>query len=145
MTERQLELCPNFSHSEIKKANGKLSGIDFETFMRLQNLRIAIKRRIYFQINGINSGNHFLESHPKGKAYDIYFDSRDGIIAFHDAISILKKALLVGFNEIGLYWNGIMYSFHFGRGSKYRFWSAEKKTEKKDWAYHSLIVDPKKF
>jgi len=141
MTKRQIDLFPNFSHGEIIKAGGKLSGIDFRAFAKLQNFRTAINRRVKFQKNGINSGKHNSKEHDDGKAFDIRFDKRDGVVKFTDVNGYVKAALTVGFKGIGVYWNGTEYSMHLDDGKTLDWWSAHKINRK--WAYLAFLQDPR--
>jgi len=149
MTKRQLDLFPNFSHGEIKRSGGRLAGIDFRAFAKLQNFRFAIGRRVKFQKNGINSGNHNSPEHEAGKAFDIRFDKRDGVVTFAEINRFVKEAIKVGFRGIGIYWNRTEYSLHLDDGSTFDWWSAHKikvrhgKAYRYKWAYMPFLNNPR--
>lgn len=144
MTQKELDLCLNFSKKEIEATGAKIDDIDFNSFHKLQYFRRSINRRVKFQLNGITSGNHSSEEHKEGKAFDIYFDKRDGIVDFGKAKRYIYAAVVEGFTGIGLYYNGKMYSLHLDCGEKIRRWIAGKKEGEKNWKYFSFVNDPKK-
>lgn len=140
MDRQQLSFTPHFSEKEITRTGAKLKDINFESMYKLEVFRVRIGRRVLFQKNGITTGDHSSEGHKKGKAFDVRFDTRDGKVDFAFCLKALKTALSVGFVVIGLYFNGIEYSFHLEDSEEYRFWRAVK--DGKGWKYFGLIADP---
>jgi hypothetical protein len=145
MTQNQLDLCPNFDKKEIEATGAKIADIDFSAFMVLQNFRIAINRSLYFQEDGITSGIHDSKQHPEGKAFDIYFNDKNGKVTYEVIKQYFYIALRVGFRRIGIYYNGVMYSMHLDIGPEYGFWIAAKGKKIKSWVYNSFLTDPKKI
>ena len=146
MTKRELARCPNFTGSEVSRAGGTLSRIHYDSFILLQIFRSRIKRRIKFQYNGITGGKHSAPEHPKGKAFDIRFNSKDGKVTWIKIKRYIILALRIGFTEIGIYYNGVEYSMHLGCGNRYAFWMAYKRKGKRKWeAYRNLFNNPQYF
>lgn len=135
MTKENFKLITYFTQKEIETTGAKIEDIDFRTLKTLDRLRSKIGIPIKLQINGITTGRHSSPYHKFGKAVDFYFIKPINFRLVYD------KMLLIGFNGIGIYWNGKMYSYHGDSGDSFRFWKAKK--IKGVWQYSELIADPK--
>ena len=72
----------------------------------------------------------------EGMAVDIAFREEDGAV---DIQEIFICALQAGYTGIGIYWNGIAWSFHFDLRPIYAFWTAVKGHREIAWIYRPLL------
>lgn len=141
MTDAQISQLRYFTKEEIAKTDANISGLQFPLFQRLDLLRNRLGRKIRLLRNGLNTGNHKSIEHSQGLACDFYLDPRDGEVDYY---FVFKCAIDCGFNKIGIYWNGLQYSFHLAIAQKAAFWSATKTKTGEPWKFDGLIVDPAK-
>lgn len=138
MTEKECkQLEPYFSKKEIEATGAKLEEVSFVLFQKLLKLRLALDIRMKLLHNGLTTGNHKSEFHPKGEAVDFFLASSV------DPYWVFKQAVKVGFLRVGIYWNGQTYSFHLDLGSEPAFWFGVKSKKGEPWKFGRLIVDPK--
>lgn len=134
----------NFTKKEVEETGAKLEDVKLALMRSIQKFREYIRRRVILVENGITTGNHKSIMHPDGKAIDGTLYIEDGPINIH---ILFKGALEAGFKGIGIYWNGIQYSFHFDLRNNYAFWIGIKDSKKgvKKWIWKSLLQDPAKI
>jgi len=138
MTEKECkQLEPYFSKKEIEATGAKLEEVSFALFQRFVNFRKAIEIKIKLLHNGITTGNHKSEFHPKGEAVDFFLASSA------DPYWVFKQAVKAGFLGVGIYWNGEGYSFHLDLRKEPAFWFGVKSKKGDPWKFGRLIVDPK--
>jgi len=132
-----------FSEAEVAGTGANVLGVDFHLMLKYDKWRSNLNTRVDLLHNGLNSGDHSSEWHPKGMAGDSCTPDKE--ISPQEAF---KAALKAGFFGIGIYWNGHAYSYHLDIGRGYRLWIAKriiKDDGSKSWQYHSLISDPKQL
>lgn len=137
MLEENFSEIKYFTADEIKKTGADIKDVQLKTIMAIDQYRKFIGQPVYLADNGITSGGHKAEEHPKGLAIDNYVKRE---ITADQAV---KCALMAGFRGIGVYWNGIMYSFHFDLREKFEFWTGKKVLGGPSWTYGRLIIDPR--
>ena len=103
----------NFTPAEVTRTNANLADVKIVTLVSLQEVRTNIARRIHLIRNGLTTGNHVAVEHPNGLAVDSHLDLRDGPITSNTLRMLFVHAIRAGFTGIGIYWNGVAYSFHF--------------------------------
>ena len=144
MTRDDFALLENFTYREVERTGAKIKGVKFQTMWTLQLVRTRIKKRIRLMANGLNSGKHKSKEHPDGEAVDFAVAA---IKTFAQVMTVIYYMLEAGFKGIGVYWNGVAYSFHGDIGRR-RMWATIKVKSKtnprvKVWEYHRLLVDPR--
>lgn len=112
----------DFSPEEIAKTGARLEDVRLVLFVCLQNFRTALRQNISLLFNGLTTGFHVSPEHPRGEAVDFIIS---GDIDIRRVVVLLIRA---GFNGIGVYWNGQIYSFHADLRSVERFaiWTGVK-------------------
>lgn len=140
----ETHLIENFTAKEVTDTGAALGDVQLNLMIALQRFRSLIKRRVKLIVNGMTTGKHKAIWHPQGLAADIYLLPEDGIVPINH---IFKSALAAGFKGIGIYYNGVMYSFHLDLRLDLDWWGGYKNPKKgiKDWKYYPLINDPSKF
>ena len=139
MTDDEFKQVQCFTRKEIEATGAKLADVQLSLFLRMDKFRKLLNRRVRLLNNGLTTGNHKSIEHSQGKACDCYLDPRDGKTDFY---FVFKCAIDAGFNKIGIYWNGSVYSFHLASAPKSAFWSATKGKTGEPWKFASLILDP---
>jgi len=143
MKEDDFKAIPFFPEKEICATGARLEDVQLETIQALQVWRVMINRTVHLQFNGLTSGEHKAIQHSRGLAVDCFLSQKEGGTNDFRVMSIhAMQALEAGFKGIGIYWNGLMYSYHFDLGP-YRFWSASKKQGENAWNYKTLLCDPR--
>lgn len=142
MTKEQLNTLLFTKEKDIVDNHGTVEGMDYQTLLNFDNLCLNLQDygcKAIILDNGLNSGDHVSESHKKGEAIDFTIDK--DILLF----TIIVLMVRAGFNGIGVYYNGNVYSFHGDIGS-IRQWVGFKKKGEKQWhPYLNLVNDPKQF
>ena len=111
-----------------------------ESRLLFQPERVIIDRRVGLLLNGMTTGDHKAPEHPAGLAVDGYFFPADGAVEVGD---IVKAALEAGFHGIGVYWNGVQFSFHLDLRPTYNFWYGSKEAPGVgSWKFSSLFITP---
>lgn len=132
-----------FTPGEIEATGAKLENVQLTTILKLNVVRHELQRRIHLLHNGLTTGKHSAEEHPKGLAVDWHLDLRDGPIDFALVKRVVYDSLYAGFRGIGAYWNGEAYSFHTDCRHNYGMWYGLK-DDNNEWEYGDLLVDPKR-
>jgi len=130
----------DFTPEEVELTGATLEGIQLRLMVSLQTFRTIMDRRVGLLVNGMTSGGHKAKEHFLGLAVDGFLYPDEGPM---DIDLIFKAALTAGCKGIGIYWNGIQYSFHLDLRPEYGFWSGHKvaKNMVKTWRYVSLLKD----
>lgn len=130
----------NYTPDEVINTGAMLDDVQLRTMIALQTFRTILDRRVGILFNGMTTGKHKAKEHPMGLAVDGFLYPDDGVI---DTSVIFKAAVTAGFKGIGIYWNGIQYSFHLDLRSDYGIWGGYKDVNigLKKWTYVSLLVD----
>jgi len=130
----------NFPKEEVLHTGALLGDVQLKLMLALQTFRILVDRRVGLIVNGLTTGDHKAKEHFLGLAVDGFLWPADGPI---DMNLIFKAALTAGFKGIGIYWNGLQYSFHLDLRDVYGFWGGYKDKKKgiKDWIYIPILID----
>ena len=126
-----------FTQKEIEQTGAKIEDVDLSTLSSLDDLREFLGIPTHLMFNGVTTGNHKSEGHPKGKAIDCHMRE------YPYYYKVFQAALKFGFNKIGIYFNGSIYSYHLEKSFVPAFWTGVKKPAMKHWEYGPLIIDPK--
>jgi len=130
----------NYTPEEVEATGAKLEAVQARTMIALQAFRTALNRRVKLIPNGMTTGKHKAPEHPAGLAVDCMLYAEDGKIAVN---TLVEAALNAGFRGIGIYWNGVLFSFHLDLRKSYQLWYGEKpKPGVGDWKYRDLFVSP---
>lgn len=134
----------NFTVQEVMDTGCSLGSVDVKTMISTQRFREYVRRRVKLIENGLTTGGHKAPWHPRGLAVDSYLLPEDGPINIH---LIFKGALTAGFKGIGIYWNQILWSFHFDHRPDYAFWGGVKDEPRliKEWQWYSILRDLRKI
>lgn len=138
MTQEEAKSLVHFTAEEIESTGAKLADVKYLLFQRMDKFREDIKRSVHPLHNGITTGSHKSAEHPDGRACDFYLDAADGPV---DAYYTYKRLIDAGFNRIGVYYNGSVWSFHAAYGPRSGFWSGRKKARGTPWVYDKLRFD----
>lgn len=126
-----------YTPDEITATGAKLEDVQLETIQAADRFRALVGKRVHPLFNGITTGNHKSKEHEDGLAIDVWVEGHPS------PYFVFKRALDAGFTRIGVYWNGVAYSFHLALGAKHGFWTAYKSDpDVKQWTYGRIIVDP---
>jgi len=130
----------NYTPEEVRDTGAMLGDVQLRLMISLQTFRTILDRRVGLLGNGMTTGSHKAKEHPRGLAVDCFLYPDDGDI---NTSELFKAALESGFKGIGIYWNGIQYSFHLDLRSVYGFWGGYKDSAKgvKTWQYTSLLTE----
>ncbi len=130
----------NYTPGEVINTGAILADVQLRTMIAQQTFRTILDRRVGLLVNGITTGNHKAVEHPLGLAIDSFLYPDDGPT---DSGEIFKAAVTAGFKGIGIYWNGVQYSFHLDLRSDYGIWGGYKDVNLglKKWTYVSLLAD----
>ncbi len=130
----------NYTPEEVTNTGAMLDDVQLRLMLSVQAFRTILDRRVGIFVNGLTTGNHKAIEHGLGLAGDGFLYPSDGPT---DTNLILKAALTAGFKGIGIYWNGVQYSFHLDLRNEYGFWGGYKDVTKgvKDWVYTSLLTE----
>ena len=137
MNQSNFRLIKYFTQKEVEATGANIEDVDFDALNALDDLRDYLNCPIYLIHNGMTTGKHKSDGHVKGLAIDCYI-SYD--IHYY---KVFQAALKFGFNKIGIYWNGSIYSYHLEIAWVPAFWMGTKKIGEKNWTYGNLIKDPK--
>jgi hypothetical protein len=137
MTEQDFSLMniARINAQMIRDTGAKLEDVQADTIGKLSRLCNLLSLDPVLQHNGLTTGKHASETHPRGQAVDFAFASP---VHFE---SVVKAMLTVGFKGIGVYWNGRIYSYHGDTRPGFAFWVGRKNAAG-GWAYDKLLVDP---
>ena len=127
-----------FSAEEIEATCAKLADVQASLMSSLNRLRNLVGQPFALLKNGLTTGNHASCYHGKGLAADVVIGN--GLVTH--TTDVLFKAIRIGFNGVGLYHNGLIYSWHFDLRETPSTWSAVKGREG-TWMYSPLMVDPR--
>lgn len=94
---------PNFTREEVAK-HGDLSKIEIRVLYKLQELRSLL--RVPISIIAIIKESTW---HKNGHAIDFVFNGKLNGLHVNELVELM---LTVGFTGIGVYWNGVAWSFH---------------------------------
>jgi hypothetical protein len=139
MTEQDFVLMSitRITPAMVRDTGAKLEDVQAETIGRLNRVCNLINQDPILLRNGITTGDHKSETHPRGQAIDWAF-AKD--VAPSD---VFKAVLTAGFHGYGIYWNGKVYSYHADTRQSYAFWTAVKSPSQPGWRYGEMLVDPK--
>lgn len=137
MIEDDFEAIKHFTQKEVEATGADIEDVDFDALNALDYMRNYLCCPIHLIHNGMTTGNHKSEGHPNGVAIDCYMSENIHIY------KVFQAALKFGFNKIGIYWNGSIYSYHLEIAWVPAFWMGTKKIGEKNWTYGNLIKDPK--
>jgi len=129
----------NFTPGEVQATGARIEDVNVFLLVALQRLRIALDRPITLLPAGLTTGSHASFQHPNGTAADIVVHGAGTDIT---PKRVIYSAIDAGFRGIGLYWNGVVYSFHFDLGPDIRRW-AWRRTQGGPWEKGELYVDMK--
>lgn len=135
MTLDEAKTLRRFTAAEIEATGARLEDVQFKTFQAMDKFRDLLGRPVHLLPGGITTGSHKSTEHSAGLAVDCYLDGDT------DPYFVFKQALNAGFNRVGIYWNGRMYSFHVALGEAYGFWTGLKKLGARQWSYGKLRFD----
>lgn len=131
----------DFDQPEVELTGASLAEIQLRLMLSTQLFRTAIGRRVGLIRNGMTTGDHKAPWHPLGLAVDGHLYADDGPVELSD---IVKAALTAGFKGIGVYWNGVQFSFHLDLRPDWDFWSGEKDRKAGGlmgaWKYGPLFI-----
>lgn len=130
----------NYTPEEVELTGAMLADVQLRLMVSVQIFRTLADRRVGLLVNGLTTGSHKAIEHGLGLAVDGFMYPDDGLISTSD---IFKHALTAGFKGIGIYWNGVQYSFHLDLRSELGFWGGYKDPTKgvKNWEYTSLLTE----
>ena len=134
---------PNFTAQEVVNTGGDPERMECAQMVGIQRVRTIINRRIKLLHNGMNSGVHTskLNVHEKGRASDFELSTKDGAIDQAAIYAVFTAAITCGFNGIGVYFNGVGWSFHLDRREVAAFWIGRKaKPGAKGWTYRRMQI-----
>lgn len=121
---------PNFSVEEVKK-HGNLQLIHDETLRAWQRVRDIIG--VPLHILAIIKKSTW---HKNGRAIDVTLGGELGNAHVNDFVETMLDC---GFHGIGVYWNGIAWSFHGDVRGKHQLWTGLKDVQKpsdgQKWTY----------
>lgn len=130
----------NYTPEEVEATGAKLKDVQPQTMIAIQAFRTALNRKVKLIVNGMTTGKHKAPEHPGGLAVDCMLDEKDGPVAIN---TLVEAALNAGFKGIGIYWNGVVFSFHFDLRKEYQLWYGSKpKPGVGDWTYRDLFAKP---
>jgi hypothetical protein len=140
MTREHFDSLVYTKESDIIRVGGTIEGIEYQTLANFDLLCMKLSAyncKAIILLNGLNSGDHVSEEHRKGEAVDFTIDKELPIF------TIVVLMIRSWFNGIGVYHNGVCYSFHCDIGN-IRQWIGYKKKGEKQWRpYIALVNDPK--
>jgi hypothetical protein len=140
MTEQDFSLrsITRINSKMITDTGAKLESVDAEVISKLNRVCNLLGADPCLQKNGLTTGSHASDMHPRGQAVDFYFIKE---FPFKD---VFKAMLKVGFTGVGVYHNGKMYSYHGDLRQGYSFWTGKKSEVGELWEYGELLNDPGK-
>lgn len=146
MKPEDLSRCLYFTSQEIEATGASLQDVQIETILALDKFRFSIGRKVLLAFNGLTTGNHSSHEHKLGLAVDVYLDKSEGNVDnWAMTRAYVFEAIKAGFTGIGVYWNGVQYSFHFDLGA-IRLWAGVKSAPgKTNWSYKTLLIDPRSY
>ena len=131
----------NFTAQEVMDTGGNPETMERGQMVGMQNLRSMIGRRIVLLHGGMNSGEHTAAEHPEGRASDFILDPKDGPINQAVIYKVFTSAIACGFKGIGVYFNGVCWSFHVDSGQDVAFWIGRKSTPNAEgWTYRRMQI-----
>jgi len=129
-----------FTPAEVENTGATLKDVRLRLILSLQAFRVIVDRRVGLLRNGMTTGEHDALEHPAGLAVDGYFFPGDGTVEISE---IVKAALKAGFTGIGVYWNGVQFSFHLDLRPDLGFWYGSKESPGAGaWTFSSLFITP---
>ena len=128
---------------EVENTGTDLENVELQLILKVHEWRLDHGYRIGLLYNGINSGSHSSEEHPKGQALDCFIYNDDNTTI--DIQKVFRSARKIGFSSIGIYYceETNIYCIHLSIGNRYVEWCAFKNKKKDKWKYRRLIVDPR--
>jgi len=132
----------DFSPADVIATGATIESVQADTLYCLQNYATACARVIKLIKNGLTTGSHNAKEHPDGKAVDFYH-SPD--VSRADILGVVFKMICAGFNGIGIYFNGTIYSFHGDLRDKPTIWTGTKEKVGDPWKYNNIQLDPMYF
>jgi hypothetical protein len=125
-----------FTQREVEATGANIKDVQLGLMLGIDLFRGKIDALIHLLKNGMTTGDHKAEEHPKGEAIDFYFDIAMDIRKF------IVTAILCGFRGIGIYINDKgQISFHLDLRPDLTIWKA-KKNKKGIWKYETISFDP---
>lgn len=126
----------HFTKEECLKTGANISKLKIDWFHHADMFRDLIDCPV--KLICLNTGKHEVGSrHYSGDAGDVLL-LKPRIIP-----EVLDAALQAGFRGIGVYWNGVAYSYHLDIGrTLVTLWQGRKKKGDQVWRYGPLIMDP---
>ncbi|GEM_PF-2089285 len=134
----------HFTAEEIEATGADIAKVQLSLVVAMDRFRGYLGRPFNLIKDGMTTGKHKAPEHPSGLAVDGFVPGLDGITSPITAEDVLKCAVKAGFHGIGIYWNGLIYSFHLDLRPEYSFWTGTKKPGGGSWEYGKLIIDPRK-
>jgi hypothetical protein len=136
-SEQNISCC---TPAEVEATGASLSAVNLETILCLDEFCRIAAVEIELLHNGLTSGGHESPEHPLGMAVDFAVRAKPG-----QRVNVLHHVPMlywVGYRGVGVYWNGVAYSYHADIGDSFRQWSWERKPDQKGWTKRALILDP---
>lgn len=119
-----------FTGEEIRATGGTIAGVSYQLFQRLDSLREMLGVPLNLLKGGLNSGKHLgnKDVHFQGIAADFIVSTKDPTIVF-------RAMMDCRFSGIGIYWNGVIYSYHadIREAKRTALWMAVK--DRRAWKY----------
>lgn len=126
---------------DILATGAPLDSVNVFLAVKVDRFVAATGLPFVFLRNGLTTGNHRSSWHPRGLAVDGAFNVDQDQVRIYD---VWKTAIECGFHGIGLYWNGVAYSFHLDLRPGLKFWGGTK-VRGVEWKYFSVFQDPREY
>ena len=136
----------DFTETEIETTNASLESVKMNTLIAVQCFRNIINVPFFLVENGLTTGDHQSETHPRGEAIDGFIDPKVDVDA-----KFFKKcyyaAIDSGFRGIGSYYNKEtnITGFHLDIGLRIRRWKAVKLKRGMNWLYKEFSCNHKEL
>ena len=124
------------SPADVEETGASLDSVQAQTIATLQNVVDTIERPARLIKNGLTTGSHNAKEHAVGLAVDFYFINKVDKSEINQIIFAMIRA---GFNGIGVYWNGNIFSFHGDLRATPVVWRGEKSGIEEQWKYTTII------
>ena len=110
----------DFTELEVGQTGANFTEVQFVTMKTLQFVRSYFGVKIDLIVNGLTTGKHVSEWHPKGLAVDFKFRT------YVNPRLVVMVMILAGFKGIGVYkWGDGHYTFHGDLRPEFATWLKE--------------------